>query len=156
MRPDKKIGKRHIVAIVIVVVGVGALYLVLANLLFARTYEMLTESMRSRGESNVSRLGELVSWGLAARTKKDVDEVVQAFLKSNPDTLEIVVLDADGGLFTRAGSQKLSGLTGDWEKPESITSRMHDGHLMAWVPADPSLSTNPWGTSSTVSRAPAI
>ena len=46
-----KLNLRHIVGIVVVVVGVAALYLVLANLLFSRTYDMLSASMKARCSS---------------------------------------------------------------------------------------------------------
>lgn len=135
MSSKSRISHKHIVAIVVVVASVAILYLVLANLLFSRTYEMLTASMKARGESNVSRLAELVSWGLAAESPKEVTAVIETFQKSNPETLAIVVLDANRKLVARTGREELSSFLGEFERPVAIASRMKDGQLVAIAPS---------------------
>jgi signal transduction histidine kinase len=146
MSIKSRITNRHVVAIVIVVVSVAILYLVLANLLFARTYEMLAASMKARGESNVSRLAELVSWGLAANSKKDVTAAIETFRKGSPETLAIVVLDANRKPFARAGQQDdPTTILGAFEKNDAIASRMKDGQLVAIAPSRSEFIDKPVG-----------
>ncbi|MCU0664413.1 MAG: serine/threonine protein kinase [Myxococcota bacterium] len=136
---------KHIVAIVVVVASVGILYLVLANLLFSRTYEMLSTSMKSRGKANVSQLAELVSWGLAAGSKKDVTEAIEQFKERNPETLAIAVLEANRKLLARTGSEDLTIHLGEFEPLDAIASRMKDGQLVALAPSRSEFIDHPVG-----------
>lgn len=136
MKSTLRTGNKNIVAIVVVVVAsVAILYLVLANLLFSRTYEMLSASMKARGESNVSRLAERVSWGLAAHSQDHVNMAIETFKTTNRETSTIIVLDTDREIFARVGGEELSIFTGEFKHPDTIASRMKDGYLLAVAPS---------------------
>lgn len=121
----------------VVVTSVGVLYLVLANLLFSRTYDMLTASMEARGESNVGRLKELVSWGLAAESQKEVLHALETFKSENGDARSIIVLDAKRQLFAKVGKDDPSRLISDFGTVDSVSSRVKEGYLVAVAPIRP-------------------
>ncbi|MCP4599525.1 MAG: GHKL domain-containing protein [Proteobacteria bacterium] len=131
-KPKNKV--RSVIGIIVIMTGISITYLILANLLFSRTYDMLSKSLITRAESNVERLAAQIPFDLVAGLINNTIEILEEFKQKHRDVDTIVVLDSNLKEFTRVGNGNIDTFLNSFKPIEQTKSIMDEGVIITATP----------------------
>lgn len=131
--------------IIVAIVLVALLYLIVANLLFSRTYQMVSTSLVANAETKAARLEDEISWPLAARYKAELDASLSKFKETNPDTVGVYIYNSKGALVHKLGDLAHLAHFGEFKDKSVERSVQRDNLIAVGRPISPDFVDNTLG-----------